>query len=123
MLLVIEDESSARDLIRRQAPERFQLCEARTGGEALAAARALAPDVIVLDIGLPDMSGWDVLEALQADPATCNTPVIVLTGLAERREALARGAVAHFTKPADRAALFEALNDAIGSAHAARNQI
>ncbi len=123
VLLVIEDESSARDLIRRQAPERFQLCEARTGAEAIAAARALAPDAIVLDIGLPDMSGWEVLEALRADPLTSNTPVIVLTGLAERREALARGAVAHFTKPADRTALFEALNDAIGSAHAARNQI
>lgn len=123
VLLVIEDESSARDLIRRQAPERFQLCEARTGTEAIAAARALRPDAIVLDIGLPDMSGWDVLAALRADPATCDTPVIVLTGLAERREALARGAVAHFTKPADRTALFEALNDAIGSAGAARHQI
>jgi PAS domain S-box-containing protein len=123
VLLVIEDESSARDLIRRQAPERFQLCEARTGAEAIAAARALAPDAIVLDIGLPDMSGWEVLEALRADPLTCGTPVIVLTGLAERREALARGAVAHFTKPADRAALFEALSDAIGSAQAARAKI
>ncbi|MBL8558014.1 MAG: PAS domain-containing protein [Hyphomonadaceae bacterium] len=122
VLLVIEDESSARDLIRRQAPERFQLCEARTGAEAIAAARAMAPDAIVLDIGLPDMSGWEVLETLRADPATARTPVIVLTGLAERREALARGAVAHFTKPADRVALFEALNDAIGSAHAARQQ-
>jgi len=64
-----------------------------------------------------------VLEALRADPLTCATPVIVLTGLAERREALARGAVAHFTKPADRVALFEALSDAIGSAQAARQQI
>lgn len=123
VLLVIEDESSARDLIRRQAPERFQLCEARTGAEAIAAARALAPDAIVLDIGLPDMSGWEVLESLRADPVTCDTPVIVLTGLAERREALARGAVAHFTKPADRTALFEALNDAVSSAQAARNPI
>lgn len=123
VLLVIEDEASARDLMRRQAPERFQLCEARTGAEAIAAARALAPDAIVLDIGLPDMSGWDVLAALKADPATADTPVIVLTGLAERREALARGAVAHFTKPADRTALFEALNDAIASAAPARSQI
>ncbi|MDX2234681.1 MAG: ATP-binding protein [Hyphomonadaceae bacterium] len=116
VLLVIEDEPSARDLLRRQAPGRYQLCEARTGLEALAAARALNPDAIVLDIGLPDMSGWDVLEALRADPATAETPVIVLTGIGDRREALSRGAVAHFTKPADRAALFDALNDAIARA-------
>jgi CheY-like chemotaxis protein len=122
VLLVIEDESSARDLIRRQAPERFQLCEARTGAEAIAAARALAPDAVVLDIGLPDMSGWDVLAALKDDPATRDTPVIVLTGVAERREALARGAVAHFTKPADRTALFEALADAVNSAPNARQR-
>ena len=67
VLLVIEDEPCARDLLRRQAPDQYQLCEARTGHEALAAARALSPDAIVLDIGLPDMSGWDVLEALKAD--------------------------------------------------------
>lgn len=120
VLLVIEDEASARDLMRRQAPERFQLCEASTGAEAIDAARTLAPDAIVLDIGLPDMSGWDVLTAIKSDPVTAETPVIVLTGLAERREALARGAVAHFTKPADRTALFEALNDAIASAATAR---
>ncbi|TPW03492.1 MAG: multi-sensor hybrid histidine kinase, partial [Alphaproteobacteria bacterium] len=120
VLLVIEDEDSARELMRRQAPQQFQLCEARTGVEALNAARALAPDAIVLDIGLPDMSGWEVLAALKADPTTASTPVIVLTGDGERREAFARGAVAHFIKPADRGALFEALNDAIASADTVR---
>jgi CheY-like chemotaxis protein len=116
VLLVIEDEPCARDLLRRQAPGRFQLCEARTGLEALAAARALTPDAIVLDIGLPDMSGWEVLEALKADPATAEIPVVVLTGMGDRRDSMERGAVAHFTKPADRGALFDALNSAIARA-------
>ncbi len=116
VLLVIEDEPCARDLLRRQAPDTYQLCEARTGHEALAAARAMTPDAIVLDIGLPDMSGWDVLEALKADPLTAEIPVIVLTGIADRREAIARGAVAHFTKPADRTALFDAVNTAVARA-------
>jgi PAS domain S-box-containing protein len=121
VLLVIEDETSARDVMRRQAPERFQLCEARTGADALIAARALTPDAIVLDIGLPDMSGWDVLAALKADPATAAVPVVVLTGIdGGRREALSRGAVDHFVKPADRGALFEALNAAIGNARVAQ---
>lgn len=123
VLLVIEDEPSARDLLRRQAPGRFQLCEARTGVEALAAARALGPDAIVLDIGLPDMSGWDVLEALKADPGTAEIPVIVLTGMGDRREALARGAVAHFTKPADRSVLFDALNAAIAQSAASSTKL
>jgi PAS domain S-box-containing protein len=116
VLLVIEDEPCARDLLRRQAPDTYQLVEARTGHEALAAARSLSPDAIVLDIGLPDMSGWEVLEALKADHATAHIPVLVLTGIAERREAMTRGAVAHFTKPADRTALFDAVNDAIARA-------
>ena len=116
VLLVIEDEPVARDLLRRQATSRYQLCEARTGIEALAAARALRPDAIVLDIGLPDMSGWDVLEALKADPETADTPVVVLTGIGDRREAMARGAAAHFTKPADRTALFDAINSAVARA-------
>jgi PAS domain S-box-containing protein len=123
VLLVIEDEPVSRDLLRRQAPGRYQLCEARAGVEALAAARALRPDAIVLDIGLPDMSGWDVLEALKADPATAAIPVVVLTGIGDRREALARGAVAHFTKPADRGALFDALQDAIARAAASASTI
>ncbi len=123
VLLVIEDEPCARDLLRRQAPDQYQLCEARTGHEALAAARALSPDAIVLDIGLPDMSGWDVLEALKADPLTAEIPVIVLTGIADRREAMARGAVAHFTKPADRTVLFDAVNTAIARAAKAASTI
>jgi len=123
VLLVIEDEPSARDLLRRQAPNTFQLCEVRTGSEGVAAARALLPDAIVLDICLPDMSGWDVLDTLRADPVTAGIPVIVLSGVADRQEAMAHGAEAHFAKPADRTALFEAVCAAADRARETANVI
>jgi DNA-binding response OmpR family regulator len=50
------------------------------GSRGLEAALATPPDLIVLDLGLPDMSGWQVLERLRADPATLETPVVITTG-------------------------------------------
>lgn len=50
------------------------------GSGGLEAALATPPDLIVLDLGLPDMSGWQVLERLRADPATLETPVVITTG-------------------------------------------
>ncbi|MCL1692822.1 MAG: response regulator [Actinomycetia bacterium] len=58
------------------------------GSGGLEAALANPPDLIVLDLGLPDMSGWEVLEGLRADPATLETPVVITTGETE-------GSVAH----------------------------
>ncbi len=58
------------------------------GSGGLEAALAYPPDLIVLDLGLPDMSGWEVLEGLRADPATLETPVVITTGETE-------GSVAH----------------------------
>ena len=58
------------------------------GSDGLEAALANPPDLVVLDLGLPDMSGWEVLEGLRADPATLETPVVITTGETE-------GSVAH----------------------------
>jgi DNA-binding response OmpR family regulator len=70
---------------------------AATGGDGLAMAEALRPSLIVLDINLPDMSGWDVLNALEEA-----APVIVHSVDDNRKRALAAGACEHLLKPADR---------------------
>jgi len=75
---------------------------AADGATALEAARASAPDLILLDILMPGLSGFDVAKALQADPATRNTPVIFLTALAggEAKEmGFEIGARDYITKP------------------------
>ena len=72
------------------------------GPAGLAAAQSEHPDLLVLDIGLPEMDGWQVLDRLRSDPATRHLAVLVLTAHAEeesRRRATEGGADAFVTKP------------------------
>ncbi|MGH7584718.1 MAG: ATPase, T2SS/T4P/T4SS family [Gemmatimonadales bacterium] len=79
-VLLVDDEDNLRkvmrDLLERDG---FDVAEARDGVEALAQADRNAPDVIVLDLNLPGLSGYDVLQRLRAHPATARIPVVVLT--------------------------------------------
>lgn len=79
--LIVDDLESARYLIRQQllTLERYAVIEAANGVEGLRMARKEWPDVIFLDLVLPDMSGFDVLDQLKADPATAKIPVIINT--------------------------------------------
>jgi twitching motility two-component system response regulator PilH len=65
----------------------------------LVASASELPDAIVLDLSMPQMTGWQVLERLRSDPRTRRIPVLVLSGLGERRSALAAGADAYLEKP------------------------
>ncbi|MGQ0569914.1 MAG: response regulator [Armatimonadota bacterium] len=86
-------------------------CAVRTainGVEALAAVDAFQPDVILLDVMMPDQSGFEVCELLQADPTTRSIPVIFLTALADEKhklEGFGVGALDYITKPFDLAEL------------------
>jgi len=80
----------------------FTVDDAENGTEAIAHVRAERPDVIVLDIRLPDMSGWDVCNVLKRDPSTARIPIIILTAAASPtlgREAADHGCAAHLVKP------------------------
>ncbi len=78
----------------------FQVSTAADGEEALKIANDKLPDIIVLDMMLPKISGPDVLKALKANPATIDIPVIVLTSLSQKNEdkLLSEGAAAYFEK-------------------------
>ena len=77
----------------------FKVLIANTGAEALALAREYNPTAISLDVFLPDMLGWTVLNHLKQDPATRHIPVQMLTLDEDRHHGLSRGAFAFVTKP------------------------
>lgn len=115
--LYIEDSAANIALMRQVARGLgLTLHAATTGAEGLDLARALRPDVILLDIGLPDMDGYEVKARLDVDPLTRHVPVLALTAAASPRDS-ARGRAAGFdawlAKPLDLAALGAALNDVL----------
>ena len=81
---------------------RYRFLEASDGKEALAAMRELSPDLIVLDVMLPGLSGIDVLEAMRADDELSGTPVVVITAWSHAEvEAWTAGADRFVSKPFD----------------------
>jgi PAS domain S-box-containing protein len=102
IVLLIDDEESARDLTTRAlARLGFQVRTASTALDGIAMAERLQPSLVVLDINLPDMSGWDILKALQ-ERGLGDIPVIVHSVDDDRKHALEAGACEHLLKPADR---------------------
>jgi CheY-like chemotaxis protein len=102
-VLVCDDEPVLRMLVRATLDQgNYTVIEACDGDEALARTRSHRPDLILLDMMMPGRSGSDVLAELRADPATAETPVIMLTARAQAadREAMnAAGANHYLTKP------------------------
>jgi CheY-like chemotaxis protein len=79
-VLVVDDEEPNREWLRRLLePEGFSVILASGGQEAIDIARATSPDLIMLDLMMPNVTGFDVVEALRAKPATQNIPIMVLT--------------------------------------------
>jgi CheY-like chemotaxis protein len=102
-ILVIDDEQTVRDLMRRfLAREGFDVVTAHNGEEGLALARQLHPALITLDVLMPGLDGWSVLQAIKADPDLAEIPVVMLTIVDEKNKGYALGAAEYVTKPIDR---------------------
>src|SRR6202041_1112948 len=100
ILLIVEDDPHyARVLCDLSHDKGFKVLVAGRGSEALALAREFHPSAISLDVFLPDMVGWTVLNHLKQDPNTRHIPVQMLTMDEDRRHGLSRGAFAFVTKP------------------------
>jgi signal transduction histidine kinase/DNA-binding response OmpR family regulator len=101
-VLVIDDDAAVRELMQRfLLKEGFRVVTACGGEEGLRMARELRPQVITLDVMMPDMDGWGVLSALKADPELSGIPVIMLTIVEDRNLGHALGADDYLTKPID----------------------
>jgi DNA-binding response OmpR family regulator len=97
--LVVEDERAIRESVAEFLEDSgYQVAQVEDGRDALASMRALVPDVVILDLQLPTMSGAEFVQEMRADPRLAAVPVVLLSaapGLAQAAEALgARGALA-----------------------------
>ena len=110
-VLLAEDDPLLVALVRASVrPAGMELLEAGTGTEAVAIARVRRPRLVLLDVGLPEMDGWEVCQELKADPATRDARVVMLTAratAADRERAAEAGADGYLTKPFSPAELLE----------------
>jgi len=108
VLLVDDNRDSAESLAALLTTLGHDVCQAYDGPAALEAARSETPDLVLLDIGMPGMSGYEVARRIRAEPALVGTTLIALTGYGsaeDRHESRAAGFDGHLVKPID----FEAL--------------
>lgn len=112
-VLIIDDDPQNREIVRiRLEKAGHRVLEAENGPDGLEAARHERPDVLILDVMMPQMDGWKVCRALRADEAIRETPVLMLTALGRQIEELRgweSGADEYLTKPCDPACLLEAV--------------
>jgi class 3 adenylate cyclase/CheY-like chemotaxis protein len=108
-ILVADDNAANVDILRtRLEVHGYEILTATNGEEALEVARAQRPDLVLLDVMMPKLDGFEVCRRLKADPALPFTPVILVTARAESRDVVAgleAGADEYLTKPVDQAAL------------------
>jgi CheY-like chemotaxis protein len=102
---LVEDNEMNRDMLsRRLVRSGYEVLLAMDGGEGLAKARAESPDLILMDMSLPGLDGWEATRQLKAEPGTREIPVIALTAHAmsgDRQKALSAGCDDFDTKPVE----------------------
>jgi CheY-like chemotaxis protein len=102
-ILIVDDKATSRELLRTVLEKYgYTIIEASDGGEAIEKTRAENPDLILLDLQMPVLNGYEVLDELREDPLYSALPIIALTASAmqgDREKALAAGFTAYLTKP------------------------
>jgi CheY-like chemotaxis protein len=110
-ILLVEDNEMNRDMLSRRLERRgFTILIAVDGAQGVAMARAEAPELILLDMSLPVLDGWEAARQLKADPRTQGIPIIALTAHAmagDREKALEAGCDDYDTKPIELPRLLE----------------
>jgi CheY-like chemotaxis protein len=116
-ILLVEDIELNRDLMVQLLEDDYEVVTAEDGARAIEVARSERPDLILMDMSLPVMDGWEATRRLKADPALKATPVIALTAHAMRgdeEKARAAGCDDYITKPIDEDQLFGKLSALLG---------
>ena len=117
-ILVVEDNEPSRDVLSRRLERRgYRVLLAGDGRQAVSLARDASPDLILMDLGLPVLDGWDATRQLKGDAATRHIPIIVLSAHAmssDRDMALEAGGDDFDTKPIRFQALLEKIEALLG---------
>lgn len=110
-ILVVDDEPDNRTLVRRLLEfNGYQVLEARNGVEALEMVYAYQPQLVLLDLSMPHLDGWQTARCLRADPAIARLPIVAISANAMRGDqakALAAGCNDYVVKPLDMGLLLE----------------
>ena len=119
-ILIVEDNEMNRDMLSRRLARRgYEVIVAVDGAEGLARAKSERPALVLMDMSLPVVDGWEATRRLKADPDTAAIPVIALTAHAmssDRDKALEAGCGGYETKPVELARLLEAMEKLLGPA-------
>ncbi len=107
VLIVEDDERFAKVVLEFAREKNFKAIVTHRGDSTLSLARDYLPSAILLDLDLPDIDGFTVLDRLKRDPSTRHIPVHVMSSLRERERALRQGAISYINKPVEREALNE----------------
>jgi CheY-like chemotaxis protein len=114
-ILLIEDNEMNRDMLSRRLQRRgYQIVTAEDGEQGVSLARAELPGLILMDITLPEMDGWEASRLLKADESTRHIPIIALTArvlVSDRAKAFEVGCDDYDTKPVDFARLIEKIEN------------
>jgi PAS domain S-box-containing protein len=101
-VLVVDDDPSLREMLRQQLAERgYEVRLAKNGYEAIQSVRAKRPDVVILDVMMPEISGFDVAAVLKADPQTHGIPIIILSIVQDAERGYRLGVDKYLTKPTE----------------------
>jgi CheY-like chemotaxis protein len=117
-ILLVEDNEMNQDMLTRRLERRgYQVVLATDGAQGVALAASEIPDLILMDMSLPVMDGWDATRNIKADPATSSIPVIALTAHAmsgDRERAMQAGCDDYDTKPIELARLLGKIEALLG---------
>lgn len=120
-ILLVEDNELNRDMLSRRLAKRgYEVIVAMHGGEGLAMARSEAPDLILMDMGLPEVDGWEATQRLKADPPTRAIPIIGLSAHAmpgDEEKAFGVGCDDFDTKPVELPRLLEKIENLLKRPH------
>ena len=106
-VLVIDDDLQVHELISRNFPDDYNLFFANSGEQGLSMLREHRPDLVLLDILMPDRDGWSVLTEIKSDSSISDVPVIIISSVEKDLKTSALGANAHITKPLEKKVLLE----------------
>jgi len=122
-ILVVDDDTNIRQLLRQELEnEGYQVIEAENGQDAVAKTKTLQPDLIILDIMMPELSGFDVAAVLKNDPRTLDIPIVILSIVEDEKRGYRLGVERYMTKPIDIDALLSEIDQLLVHTSARRKR-